>query len=63
MHDGLACVRHVGDDAVCQDQQDEVFLWDGEEFVGGREEEGGGREEYMCDEFYVLKVASCRGLI
>lgn len=26
VHDGLSRVRHVGDDAVCQDQQDEVFL-------------------------------------
>lgn len=26
VHDGLACVRHVSDDAVCQDQEDEVFL-------------------------------------
>lgn len=26
VHDGLARVRHVGDDAVGQDQQDEIFL-------------------------------------
>lgn len=36
MHDGLPCVRHVGDDAVCQNQQDEVFLV-GEEEKGRRE--------------------------
>lgn len=28
VHDGLARVRHVGNDAVCQDQQDEILLWD-----------------------------------
>lgn len=48
VHDGLPRVRHVGDDAVRQDQQDEVLLRDGGELMGGR---GGGcgdvREEKM----------------
>lgn len=33
VHDGLARVCHVGDDAVGQDQQDEVLLRDGAEMV------------------------------
>lgn len=41
VHDGLPRVSHVGDDAVRQDQQDEVFL------QGGR---GGGKEVNEEDE-------------
>lgn len=29
VHDGLARVCHVGDDAIRQDQQDEILLWEG----------------------------------
>lgn len=62
VHDGLPRVRHVGDDAVCQDQQDEVLLRDGggDLWVEGERVWGG---EGGKDEFYVLRVASCQRLI
>lgn len=40
LDDGLPRVSHVGDDAVCQDQQDEVFLGVEGETVGGGRGEG-----------------------
>lgn len=49
VHDGLPRVRHVGDDAVRQDQQDEVLLRDGGEGIYGWKRRGCGdvREEKM----------------
>lgn len=57
VHNGLPCVRHVGDDAVRQDQQDEVFLTGRKESYGLKE----GSEDRKFNKTDHLNVGSLSG--